>query len=343
MSVSAGPVRPGAGRLAAIGAAALLCLASGLPASAQDDEQSADVAEPCEPAQIPFDAENLRLTGNWGADDDGVYYIRQVGNTIWWTGMSGRDGSSADLGRDFDNVAHGTLKGNVLGLDFADVPRGNMWGQGHLAIRAEADEDGNLQLRRITGDFGATTFTPCAPTSHLVETFARPYAYTVPFGEATATWPGAADQDVIITPDIPNSGLTTWLLGAGWQAHCGLTGPLQPLAPGPDGLIDYLRTLPDIEVSEPVSVRVDGNRGSSVDVTSKATASGCDGDRYIRLWKESDREAGLQRGRDDAGRGARRGRADGRLRDLEPEPDPLGPSRPGDHRLRALRPRPRDG
>ena len=160
VSVSAGPVRPGAGRLAAIGAAALLCLASGLPASAQDDDQSADVAEPCEPAQIPFDAENLRLTGNWGADDDGVYYIRQVGNTIWWTGMSGRDGPSADLGRDFDNVAHGTLKGNVLGLEFADVPRGNMWGQGHLSIRAEADEDGNLQLRRITGDFGAHDLHP---------------------------------------------------------------------------------------------------------------------------------------------------------------------------------------
>jgi S-formylglutathione hydrolase FrmB len=273
----------------------LLSLASGLSAAAHEDG-AADVAEPCEPARIPFDEEDLGLTGTWAADDGGVYYIRQLGDEIWWNGMSGREGPSSDLGRDLDNVAHGTLKGIVLGLDVADVPRGNVWGQGHLSIRAEEDEDGNLRLRRISGDFGGTIFTPCTPTPRVVDSFVLPYTYTVPFGQATATWAGVPDQDVLRSPDVPDSGVTTWLIGPGWAAHCGLSGPLEPLGEGPEGFIAYLRGLPDVEVSEPESIRVDGERGLSVDLTSSPTAPGCGGDRHVRLWKQGDREAGQNAG-----------------------------------------------
>ena len=51
----------------------------------------APVAVVCHPAKKPFDTPDLQLTGPWYADDGGIYYIRQLGNDIWWNGMSGRE------------------------------------------------------------------------------------------------------------------------------------------------------------------------------------------------------------------------------------------------------------
>ena len=50
-------------------------------------------------------AANLDLTGAWAATDVGTYYVRQIGNTIWWLGLS------SDQGLTFANVFQGTLQG----------------------------------------------------------------------------------------------------------------------------------------------------------------------------------------------------------------------------------------
>ena len=39
------------------------------------------------------------LTGEWHAADGGIYYLRQIGNILWWNGMSG-----GNDGRTFNNV-----------------------------------------------------------------------------------------------------------------------------------------------------------------------------------------------------------------------------------------------
>lgn len=50
----------------------------------------------------------LDLTGSWAATDVGTYYVRQIGNTIWWLGLS------SDQGLTFANVFQGTLQGHPI-------------------------------------------------------------------------------------------------------------------------------------------------------------------------------------------------------------------------------------
>lgn len=68
----------------------------------------------------------IDLTGTWSGDDGGRYYIRQLGNIIWWDA----DGTTGSWG----NVAHGTISSNTIRLDYADVPEGNANGFGTLVL-----------------------------------------------------------------------------------------------------------------------------------------------------------------------------------------------------------------
>ena len=101
--------------------------ASGLatPAPTQKPVEAA----PCTKRDLAFDPANLDLTGAWLADDDGIYYLRQIDQTLWWNGMSGQSGPPVELGRDWNNVAVGEIKEDLtIELQWADVPRGgNPW------------------------------------------------------------------------------------------------------------------------------------------------------------------------------------------------------------------------
>jgi hypothetical protein len=72
----------------------------------------------------------VNLTGAWHCDDIGTYYIREVGNTVWWLGLS------ADQGRQFANVYQGTISGNQIHGSWVDVPLGinGVLGGGNLTI-----------------------------------------------------------------------------------------------------------------------------------------------------------------------------------------------------------------
>ncbi|MFD7027315.1 hypothetical protein ACFWAR_04680 [Streptomyces sp. NPDC059917] len=62
------------------------------------------------------------LTGTWAGDDHGTYYLRQVGQTLWWMGLS------HDQGRSFGNVFCGAVVRGGDGVevigDLVDVPLG---------------------------------------------------------------------------------------------------------------------------------------------------------------------------------------------------------------------------
>ena len=82
----------------------------------------------CAETQRPFVPDAIRLTGPWAADDGGVYYIRQIGNHVWWNGMSDRLGDAKDFGRSWNNVAMGTLDDDgTITLDWADVREAASW------------------------------------------------------------------------------------------------------------------------------------------------------------------------------------------------------------------------
>ena len=149
--------------------------ASGAPASASAApstgaaKPSPSIAEaaPCVKRALKFDPKTLDLTGAWGGDDDGIYYIRQIGKVIWWSGMSGAAGPADQLGRDWNNVATGTIKDDLtIPVTWADVPRGQADGVGTMVWEVQDDGYGNARLVKTsaTGSgFGGTEFIPCSP------------------------------------------------------------------------------------------------------------------------------------------------------------------------------------
>ena len=91
------------------------------------------------------------LNGVWSSDSGGTYYVRQLQNEVWWFGEE----SPKDLG--WSNVAHGTLKGNVLDLKWSDVPKGSAMSNGMLTLELTAD--GKLIAKKKTGGFSDSEWT----------------------------------------------------------------------------------------------------------------------------------------------------------------------------------------
>jgi len=91
------------------------------------------------------------LTGTWVANDGGMYFLRQVGGTLWWLGLSG---GLLHPGLQFCNVFHASVTASAVTGEWSDVPRGATSGRGILTLR-RAGED---QLLRIaeSGGYGAS-------------------------------------------------------------------------------------------------------------------------------------------------------------------------------------------
>ena len=101
------------------------------------------------------------LTGAWAVNDGGVYYIRQVGDCVWWFGtdVAGIDpGKTAQPG--FSNVAAGRVDGTEIELEWADLPLGNILGGGGLTVTIDEGGD-SLRVTEQRGDwgFGGKSFT----------------------------------------------------------------------------------------------------------------------------------------------------------------------------------------
>lgn len=78
---------------------------------------------------------NVDLTGVWSCDDGGIYYIRQLENIVWW------DGEEATTNPSWANVARGTISGDSVTLDYADVPEGNSDGYGLLVLDIRSNDE----------------------------------------------------------------------------------------------------------------------------------------------------------------------------------------------------------
>jgi hypothetical protein len=100
-------------------------------------------------------AESGKLTGVWEANDDGIYYLRETGDgRLWWFGTDvGRT-----TGNTFSNVAVGQIDGDVIQLEWADVPYGTMLKRGNLTVQVSADGH-TLTKIEATGGFGGSIWT----------------------------------------------------------------------------------------------------------------------------------------------------------------------------------------
>jgi hypothetical protein len=141
-------------------------VASASPTLAPSPSPSSSVAAACDKAPKAFNPNHVELTGAWAGDDGGIYYLRQVGTIVWWNGLSGRDGRPSDLGRDWNNVGRGEVDGLTVNVEWADVPRGGILGDGTLKLTIEDDGTGNVRLVKTSetgGGFGNSLWTPCEP------------------------------------------------------------------------------------------------------------------------------------------------------------------------------------
>ena len=106
------------------------------------------------------------LTGAWQGDDSGIYYIRQVGECVWWFGTELKDIEPRVTGQPgFANVASGRVDGTDVVLEWADVPMGNILNGGGLTLVYDEQNDQLvITERRGEGEpFGATTFSRIEP------------------------------------------------------------------------------------------------------------------------------------------------------------------------------------
>ncbi len=102
------------------------------------------------------------LTGVWKGSDKGIYYMRQVGNLVYWLGMS------PDNGGTFTNVFRGVATNNWLSTNvsgtWADIPYGAGAGRGSIAFAISNVQSASGSTGRVinrtseTGGFGASTW-----------------------------------------------------------------------------------------------------------------------------------------------------------------------------------------
>ena len=101
------------------------------------------------------------LTGAWKANDGGTYYVRRLGNVVWWVGKS------ADNGASWTNVFRGTTDGDTITGEWADVIHNSGFGTLTLKILGKLGT-GVHGLEKIggtgSGCGGQHWFMPCNDT-----------------------------------------------------------------------------------------------------------------------------------------------------------------------------------
>ena len=110
---------------------------------------------------------SLDLTGAWSVDGHGIYFIQQIGSSVWWTGLSGLGEPIDRSGRDWTNVFKGEIKGLTVTGTYVDVPKGESQLSGPVKLELRKTASGGASLVRTNPDseteFGGKVFTPCSP------------------------------------------------------------------------------------------------------------------------------------------------------------------------------------
>ena len=113
-------------------------------------------------------ADEGELTGAWAGNDSGVYYIRHLGDCVWWFGTEVREIEPGATGQPgFANVASGRMVGTQVDLEWADVPLGNTVNGGGLTFIYDK-ASGQLTLTEQRGGrqpFGGTVLTRIQPNA----------------------------------------------------------------------------------------------------------------------------------------------------------------------------------
>ncbi|MEH2337517.1 hypothetical protein [Nostoc sp.] len=102
------------------------------------------------PSPSPSPSPVINITGKWQANDGGTYYIRQIGNQVWWYGEYSPTNPA------FSNVFNGTINNNQINGNWADVPKGSTLSNGSLQLKI--DSYNRIEAVSQTGGFGGSVW-----------------------------------------------------------------------------------------------------------------------------------------------------------------------------------------
>jgi len=95
------------------------------------------------------------ITGKWNGNDGGIYYIRQIGNDIWWFGTNVL--TSGPEFNTFSNVLHGTRSGLTIDAEWQDVPLGDTKSKGDISLTIASTGE-KISTKSSSGGFGGNTW-----------------------------------------------------------------------------------------------------------------------------------------------------------------------------------------
>jgi len=95
------------------------------------------------------------ITGKWNGNDGGFYYIRQIGNDIWWFGTNVF--TAGPEFNAFSNVLHGTRNGLTIDAKWQDVPLGDTKSKGDISLTI-APTGEKITKNSASGGFGGNTW-----------------------------------------------------------------------------------------------------------------------------------------------------------------------------------------
>lgn len=251
------------------------------------------VGEACEPVDLPYDPEEVHLTGVWSDDRGNVAYISQAGSRIYLMHLTGRDEPPDQLGRFWTVVATGTLADDgTVSLDYGVVPRGDWllddFGTLTGGFAVQPGEATRFTLRYPETAYRPQltyVFKPCAVTTRITESLkpALTFRDEPRVGLSLIEGPGLA---VMPASDHAGtqSGVVVWSITPTSAMTCE-GKPGQPIEPGAEAFLAWLRSREDLLASDPVPVTVDGRPATMMDLTPAPGATGCleDG-KKLRLW-----------------------------------------------------------
>ena len=132
------------------------------------------------------------LNGYYEGDDGGAYFVRQVGDKVYWFG---EDPNGA-----WANVLMGTIVGNKINAKFWDIPKGKTQGMGDIVLEVQGD-GATIAKVSSTSPFGMKTMKKAVPHTEMVngvplvkgfppEMRSRPQGFSGGEQNLTGVWQG---------------------------------------------------------------------------------------------------------------------------------------------------------
>jgi signal transduction histidine kinase len=134
------------------------------------------------------------------------------------------------------------------------------------------------------------SLSPQAPVNGRAAGFVRPFDYQVPAGSDIRLDEKSDRVNVLSAPPGNQQGITVWAVGDVLEDHCSPKPDtaVVPRKPGVDGLLEYLRSIPHLNVKDVGAVAIDARPAFKVELSVQGGVTGCaDPDASMFLWRDT--------------------------------------------------------